>query len=168
MASASFITLFNIVAVFRRSASSERGDVAAYRVELEHAYRNAHPSMKALLSMLDLGRRQAVGDRDPIRHWHKGRVVRVKPPALSPSRGPALALDSIGPTGRALPACLAATCNASLRSALDFPTALPDRLNAAPAFHLAPPSKTDLRLKPESVIDLANRETNWPEFFDRH
>jgi 3-hydroxybenzoate 6-monooxygenase len=68
-------TLFNIVGVFRRSASSERGDVAAYRVELEHAYRNLHPSMKALLSMLDLGRRQAVGDRDPIRHWHKGRVV---------------------------------------------------------------------------------------------
>jgi hypothetical protein len=65
-------TLFNIVAVFRRSASSERGDVAAYRVELGHAYRNAHPSMKALLSMLDLGRRQGVSDRDPIRHWHKG------------------------------------------------------------------------------------------------
>jgi hypothetical protein len=41
-------------------------------------------------------------------------------------------------------------------------------LNAAPAFHLALPSKTDLRLRPESVIDLANRETDWPEFFDRH
>jgi len=68
-------SLFNIAAVFRRSVSSERGDVAAYRAELEHAYRNAHPTMKALLSMLDLERRQAVGDRDPIRHWHKGRVV---------------------------------------------------------------------------------------------
>ena len=68
-------TLFNIAAVFRRSAHSERGDAAAYRVELEHAYRNAHPTMKALLAMLDLRRRQAVGDRDPIRHWHKGRVV---------------------------------------------------------------------------------------------
>jgi salicylate hydroxylase len=67
-------TLFNIVAVFRRSASSERGDVAAYRAELEAAYRDAHPTMKALLAMLDLGRRQAVGDRDPVRCWHKGRV----------------------------------------------------------------------------------------------
>ena len=66
--------LFNIAAVFRRSAHSERGDVAAYRAELEHAYRDAHPTMKALLAMLDLNRRQAVGDRDPIRHWHKGRV----------------------------------------------------------------------------------------------
>jgi hypothetical protein len=31
--------------------------------------------MKALLAMLDLSRCQAVGDRDPIRHWHKGRAV---------------------------------------------------------------------------------------------
>lgn len=70
-------TLFNIVAVFRRSAHSERGDAAAYRAELEGVYRNAHPTMKALLAMLDLGRRQAVGDRDPIRHWHKGHVVLI-------------------------------------------------------------------------------------------
>ena len=34
-------SLFNIVAVFRRSDHSERGDVAAYRAELEGAYRNA-------------------------------------------------------------------------------------------------------------------------------
>jgi len=48
-------TLFNIAGVFRRSVT-ERGDVVAYRVELEQAYRNAHPTMKALLSMLDLER----------------------------------------------------------------------------------------------------------------
>jgi salicylate hydroxylase len=70
-------TLFNIVAVFRRSASSERGDVAAYRAELESAYQDAHPTMKGLLAMLDLSRRQAVGDRDPIRRWHKGRVALI-------------------------------------------------------------------------------------------
>jgi salicylate hydroxylase len=70
-------TLFNIVAVLRRSASSERGDVAAYRAELEGAYKDAHPTMKALLAMLDLSRRQAVGDRDPVRRWHKGRVALI-------------------------------------------------------------------------------------------
>ena len=69
--------LFNIVAVFRRSGHAERGDVTAYRAELERAYHNAHPTMKALLAMLDLGRRQGVGDRDPVRHWHKGRVVLI-------------------------------------------------------------------------------------------
>ena len=36
-------TLFNIVAVFRTSTYAERGDIAAYRAELEHTYRDAHP-----------------------------------------------------------------------------------------------------------------------------
>jgi len=90
-------TLFNIAAVFRRSVSSERGDVAAYRAELEHAYRNAHPTVKALLSMLDLSRRQAVGDRDPIRHWHKGRVVLLgdaaHPTLQSLAQGACMAIE---------------------------------------------------------------------------
>jgi 3-hydroxybenzoate 6-monooxygenase len=101
-------TLFNIVAVFRRTASSERGDVAAYRAELEHAYRNAHPSVKALLAMLDLGRRQAVGDRDPIRHWHKGRVVLLgdaaHPTLQSLAQGACMAIED----GLCLADCIAA------------------------------------------------------------
>jgi salicylate hydroxylase len=102
-------TLFNIVAVFRRSAYSERGDVAAYRAELEHAYRNAHPTIKALLGMLDLSRRQAVGDRDPIRHWHKGRVVLLgdaaHPTLQSLAQGACMAIED----GLCLADCLAAT-----------------------------------------------------------
>jgi 3-hydroxybenzoate 6-monooxygenase len=90
-------TLFNIVAVFRRSAQFERGDVAAYRAELEQAYRNAHPTMKALLAMLDLSRRQAVGDRDPIRHWHKGRIVLLgdaaHPTLQSLAQGACMAIE---------------------------------------------------------------------------
>jgi salicylate hydroxylase len=99
-------TLFNIVAVFRRSASSERGDVAAYRAELEHAYRDAHPTMKALLGMLDLGRRQAVGDRDPIRYWHKGRVVMIgdaaHPTLQSLAQGACMAIED----GECLAECI--------------------------------------------------------------
>lgn len=90
-------TLFNIVAVFRRSAHSERGEVAAYRAELEHVYREAHPAMKTLLAMLDLSRRQAVGDRDPIRHWHKGRVVLLgdaaHPTLQSLAQGACMAIE---------------------------------------------------------------------------
>jgi len=90
-------TLFNIVAVFRRSVHSERGDLAAYRTELEGVYRNAHPTMKALLAMLDLGRRQAIGDRDPIRHWHKGRVVLLgdaaHPTLQSLAQGACMAIE---------------------------------------------------------------------------
>jgi 2-polyprenyl-6-methoxyphenol hydroxylase-like FAD-dependent oxidoreductase len=101
-------TLFNIVAVFRRSAHTERGDVAAYRAELEHTYRNAHPTMKALLGMLDLGRRQAIGDRDPIRHWHKGRVVLLgdaaHPTLQSLAQGACMAIED----GACLADCIAA------------------------------------------------------------
>jgi salicylate hydroxylase len=100
-------TLFNIVAVFRRSAASERGDTAAYRAELEHVYRKAHPSMKALLAMLDLGRRQAVGDRDPIRHWCKGRVALLgdaaHPTLQSLAQGACMAIED----GLCLGDCLA-------------------------------------------------------------
>jgi salicylate hydroxylase len=101
-------TLFNIVAVFRRSPNSERGDVTAYRAELEHVYRNAHPTMKALLSMLDLDRRQAVGDRDPIRHWHKGRVVLLgdaaHPTLQSLAQGACMAIED----GQCLADCIVA------------------------------------------------------------
>ena len=90
-------TLFNIVAVFRRSAHSERGDTPAYRAELEGVYRDAHPTMKALLAMLDLGRRQAIGDRDPIRRWHKGRVVLLgdaaHPTLQSLAQGACMAIE---------------------------------------------------------------------------
>ena len=102
-------SLMNIVAVFRRSAHSERGDVTAYRAELEHAYRNAHPTMKALLAMLDLSRRQAVSDRDPIRHWHKGRVVLLgdaaHPTLQSLAQGACMAIED----GLCLADCIAAT-----------------------------------------------------------
>lgn len=101
-------TLFNIVAVFRRSAHAERGDVAAYRAELEHAYRDAHPTMKALLAMLDLSRRQAVADRDPIRHWHKGHVVLLgdaaHPTLQSLAQGACMAIED----GLCLADCIAA------------------------------------------------------------
>ncbi len=90
-------TLFNLVAVFRRTAQSERGDVAAYRAELEHVYRDAHPTMKALLAMFDLSRRQAVGDRDPIRRWHKGRAVLLgdaaHPTLQSLAQGACMAIE---------------------------------------------------------------------------
>ena len=68
-------TLFNVVAVFKTSTYLERGDLASYRADLDHTYRDSHPSMKALLSMMDLSRRWVISDRDPVRHWSKGRVT---------------------------------------------------------------------------------------------
>lgn len=109
-------TLFNMVAVFKTSTYAERGDLADYRGEIDRTYRDSHPAMKALLAMMDVGRRWAISDRDPIRHWSAGRV--------------ALLGDAAHPTLQSLAqgACMAiedAVCLADLidQAAGDFPTA---------------------------------------------
>lgn len=89
--------LFNIVAVFRTSTYAERGDVERYRAELQHTYRNAHPTMHDLLAMMDLSRRWTIGDRAPIRTWHKGRAVLLgdaaHPTLQSYAQGACMAIE---------------------------------------------------------------------------
>jgi salicylate hydroxylase len=68
-------TLFNIVTVFRTPTFSQRIGAEDYRAELMRIYADVHPTMKALIAITDLDWRGAVADRNPIRHWHKGRVV---------------------------------------------------------------------------------------------
>jgi 3-hydroxybenzoate 6-monooxygenase len=75
---------FNIVAVFRTPTHAEKADVGTYRSELEHIYRDAHPSVRALNAMMDFRWRRSVADRNPVRHWHKGRVVLLGDAAHAP------------------------------------------------------------------------------------
>jgi 3-hydroxybenzoate 6-monooxygenase len=75
---------FNIVAVFRTSTHAEKGDVGSYRAELENTYRDVHPAMRALIGMMDMRWRRSVADRDPVRHWHKGRIVLLGDAAHAP------------------------------------------------------------------------------------
>lgn len=90
-------TVFNIVAVFRTSTYAEKGDLSGHRAEIEKTYREAHPVMKALLAMMDLERRWAISDRDPIRHWHRGRVVLLgdaaHPTLQSLAQGACMAIE---------------------------------------------------------------------------
>jgi 3-hydroxybenzoate 6-monooxygenase len=90
-------TLFNIVAVFQTSTYAERGDIEGYRAELDRTYRCAHPSMKALLTMMDLERRWAISDRDPVRTWSRGRVTLLgdaaHPPLQSLAQGACMAIE---------------------------------------------------------------------------
>ena len=75
---------FNIVAVYRTVTHAEKADIATYRAELEQVYRDAHPSIRALNAMMDFRWRRSVMDRNPVRHWHKGRVVLLGDAAHAP------------------------------------------------------------------------------------
>ena len=69
-------TLFNIVTVFKTSNETAPSDTSAPHPDLDRVYRQSHPTMKALWAMMDLSRRGWVSsDRDPIRHWSRGRVT---------------------------------------------------------------------------------------------
>ena len=68
-------SLFNIVTVFRTPSFEQRVDAATYRAEVSETYAKAHPVMKALIDITALDWRGRIADRDPIRHWHKGRVT---------------------------------------------------------------------------------------------
>jgi salicylate hydroxylase len=90
-------SLFNIVAVFQVPTYADRGNIRQYRAELDHTYRDSHPSMKALLAMMDLERRWAISDRDPIRHWSDGRVTLLgdaaHPTLQSLAQGACMAIE---------------------------------------------------------------------------
>jgi salicylate hydroxylase len=90
-------SVFNIVAVFRTSTYAEKGDGRGHREELERTYRDAHPAMRALLELMDLERRWAISDRDPIRHWHRGRAVLLgdaaHPTLQSLAQGAGMAIE---------------------------------------------------------------------------
>ena len=75
---------FNIVNVFRTPAYAEKLDPAAARGELDHAYRDTHQAMRELVGMMDLRWRRSIGDRDPARHWHRGRIVLLGDAAHAP------------------------------------------------------------------------------------
>ena len=77
-------TEFNIVAVFRTSTYAEKGEAASYRAELEQTYANLHPAMRVLIGMMDFRWRRSVSDRDPVRHWHHGRIVLLGDAAHAP------------------------------------------------------------------------------------
>ncbi|MPZ57711.1 MAG: NAD(P)-binding protein [Rhizobiales bacterium] len=89
--------LFNIVAVFRTSTYLEKGEIEKYRAELIHTYRDAHPGMKGLLTMMDLERRWAISDRDPIRNWSRGRATLLgdaaHPTLQSYAQGACMAIE---------------------------------------------------------------------------
>ncbi len=90
-------TLFNIVAVFKTPDIHQRADAETYRKVLMETYANAHPSMLEMLAMMDVERRWVLADRDPVRHWSKGRVTMLgdaaHPTLQSYAQGACMAIE---------------------------------------------------------------------------
>ena len=90
-------SVFNLVAVFRTSTFAEKGDLQGHRAEVMRTYADAHPAMRALLGLMGLERRWAISDRDPIRHWHKGRAALLgdaaHPTLQSLAQGACMAIE---------------------------------------------------------------------------
>jgi salicylate hydroxylase len=90
-------TLFNIVAVFKTENVHERADEDSYRATLTRTYARAHPTMLAMLDMMDLKRRWVIADRDPIRKWSRGRVALLgdaaHPTLQSLAQGACMAIE---------------------------------------------------------------------------
>lgn len=75
---------FNIATIYRTTTHSQRADAATYRAELDQIFEDAHPTVRALSAMMDFRWRGSVADRNPMRHWHKGRVLLIGDAAHAP------------------------------------------------------------------------------------
>lgn len=90
-------SLFNVVTVFK-TLNAQPSDTESPHPDLAHVYRDSHPTMKALWAMMDLSRRGwPSADRDPIRHWSRGRVALVgdaaHPTLQSLAQGACMAIE---------------------------------------------------------------------------
>jgi 3-hydroxybenzoate 6-monooxygenase len=90
-------TEFNIVAVYRTSTFADRLAEHDHRAEVKRTFAGTHSAIQAMLAMMNLERRWPLADRDPIRHWHKGRVTLVgdaaHPTLQSLAQGACMAIE---------------------------------------------------------------------------
>jgi 3-hydroxybenzoate 6-monooxygenase len=88
---------FNIVAVYRTSTFADRLAEHDHRAEVKRTFAGTHPAIQAMLAIMNLERRWPLADRDPIRHWHKGRVTLVgdaaHPTLQSLAQGACMAIE---------------------------------------------------------------------------
>jgi 3-hydroxybenzoate 6-monooxygenase len=70
-------TLFNMVAVYRTETYADKIALADCQAEVARTYAGMHPAVQAMLGMMNLERRWPISDREPLRHWARGRVIMV-------------------------------------------------------------------------------------------
>ena len=67
--------LFNLVAVFHSDKYDEGWDAFGDSAELTERFKEAHPTVKALLARIDTWKMWVLCDREPVKNWSQGRVT---------------------------------------------------------------------------------------------
>ncbi len=67
--------LFNLVAVFHSNKYDEGWDTFGDANELTERFKNAHPTVKALLGKINAWKMWVLCDREPVKNWSQGRVT---------------------------------------------------------------------------------------------
>ncbi len=67
--------LFNLVAVFHSDKYDEGWDAFGDANELTERFKDAHPTVKALLAKINVWKMWVLCDREPVKNWSQGRVT---------------------------------------------------------------------------------------------
>ena len=67
--------LYNLVAVFHSDKYEEGWDVFGDPEELERKFANERPEVQRLLDKINVWKMWVLCDREPVRHWSKGRAT---------------------------------------------------------------------------------------------
>jgi 3-hydroxybenzoate 6-monooxygenase len=67
--------LYNLVAVFHSNKYDEGWDTFGDNSELTERFKDAHPTVRGLLSKINLWKMWVLCDREPVKNWSQGRVT---------------------------------------------------------------------------------------------
>jgi 3-hydroxybenzoate 6-monooxygenase len=67
--------LYNLVAVFHSNKYDEGWDTFGDNSELTERFKDAHPTVRALLAKINLWKMWVLCDREPVKNWSQGRAT---------------------------------------------------------------------------------------------
>ncbi len=101
--------LFNLVAVFHSDKYDEGWDTYGDTSELTERFKDAHPTVKALLAKIDVWKMWVLCDREPVKNWSDGCVTLLgdaaHPMLQYLAQGAGQAIEDAVVLGKALEHC---------------------------------------------------------------
>jgi 3-hydroxybenzoate 6-monooxygenase len=111
--------LFNLVAVFHSDKYEEGWNTFGDTAELSKRFKDAHPTVKELLSKIETWKMWVLCDRDPVKNWSQGRVTLLgdaaHPMLQYLAQGAGQAIEDAVVLGKALEHCKGNVAQAFLK-----------------------------------------------------